>query len=352
VKKYLMLSVIIAVLLAGLLAIAYRYQGFQEYTVFHTGKGADIYGTVHISHEIFTENNQVYMKSKISYIELGEMSRSFGSGGGSVAMSIMPCNSSNFEDQFISFVFAPGSDPSSWRSDQYTKVLCKGFMSIYLLPRDVEIGFYENYRRKIDVYSFPYDAIILHPSDYELIGYISTTLNDLETNKNLEQLIRSDFAFEHKFNIAGRKISKQGDILVIERSFIYKYFTPLLITLLMIFIVMTIFIKDLMVFCEFVIAIIFGLWGGKQILLPSDVVGFLALDIIFFGLYVILGIFIFINLILFIFRKNSNSQGRAFHNTGNFLDNNISDEKYVNRLIYEIVTEGKNRKSPKDSEIV
>lgn len=74
------------------------------------------------------------------------------------------------------------------------------------------------------------------------------------------------------------------------RPFLYRLLTPVLLVCVVLFMILIPLIKDLGSFVEATTAMIFGLWGIRQVLLPTNVSGPTMLDPAFLILYVLLAV--------------------------------------------------------------
>jgi hypothetical protein len=193
--------------------------------------------------------------------------------------------SNDFSEMSVSLVDTPGSSSIYVYDDDIA------FSNNIPISKEILLGF--------NTYLYPYDTIDLD-LDLRFYGY----------QKMNGDYIQNDFPgdISWKLDFPGWEISSinENDLIGLRNSsnkikniklvrpVVYRMLTPVLILLIVIFITYLLAIEDISSFAQSALAILFGIWTIRQILMPSGDYPPVALDKVFLLIYSLLTTIIFV----------------------------------------------------------
>jgi len=122
----------------------------------------------------------------------------------------------------------------------------------------------------------------------------------------------------YQFNLPNREVYNIGEgVFLIRRPLIYKLITPIIILFLIVLIIYIPFVKDFSTFCEISLAVLLGIWGAKQIVIPFSTNKQMLIENIFIVLYFLFSYSVLIK----IFLSNRISYERKRYNDIKLLTN-------------------------------
>lgn len=133
-----------------------------------------------------------------------------------------------------------------------------------------------------NIYRYPYDSLI--------VGFSMQFAGDNKSEPYFKPVNNN-----YILDFTGREVEAAGIVEGIPqvtyfRPMVYRILTPMLAFCLFVFIIVSFFIQDIGAFCQVTVALLFGLWGAKQIIIPFSTNQVIFLDNVFLALYMLLGL--------------------------------------------------------------
>lgn len=175
---------------------------------------------------------------------------------------------------------------------------------------------------------YPVSNLMQYPYDDISISDL-ISVNDSEGSKVI--LWSTSYTVE----APNRFTSESGNVLTMKRSILHRYLLPVFLFSIFIVILALPKVADLGAFAQVAVAVLFGIWGARQIIVPFDIKEPIYLDNILLFFYFLLFIPIIVKVLSVIFSGSTDVQNnQTFDDSDIFLDELLaSRQTYPRRPI-------------------